>query len=208
MKSVKLTARKRETASKGDLHALRKAGRIPGVIYGKDREPVQVSFDEVELRQVLAGGPSGLLQVRFDEAGERRRKHFAVISEVQRHPTKPMILHVDLHEVDLAHEIEAQVPIELEGQAKGQEVGGIVEQLLREVHVKALPERIPSVLHVDVSPLGIGDHVVVGDLPPSDEYQVLSDPAEIVVTVLPPRLAREFAAAEEAEASAAEASSL
>ena len=204
MNSVNIVAKKRQAASKGDLRALRRAGRIPGVIYGKGQEPVKVSFDEMELRQVLASGSSTLLQVRYDEAGERRKKHFAVIREVQRHHTRPMILHVDLHEVDLAHEIEAQVPVELGGTPKGQEVGGIVEQLLREVHVKALPERMPSVLHADVSSLGIGEHLVVGDLKVDDDYQILTDPAEILATVLPPRLAREFAAAEEAEAAAAQ----
>lgn len=200
MKPIALKVRKRETLTKGAVNALRAAGGVPGVVYGRGLDPTPVAVDGTELRTILASASNPLLELQCDEPIGGKIKRYAVVAEVQRHLTKGHPIHVDFHAVELGEQVEARVPIELVGKAKGVEVGGVVEPLVHELHVRALPDHMPQAIEVDVSGLGLGEHLTVADLPKSNEYEILDDPGEMVVTVLAPRLAREAAAVEEGEA--------
>lgn len=200
MKAIELKVKKRDVSTKGALHALRAQGEVPGILYGRGLEATPVKVGAHDLRGVLATGTNPLIELTCAEPIGESNKWLAVVAELQRHPTKSYPLHVDFHAIDLAHAIEAHVPVELTGQAKGVELGGVVEPLIHELHVRALPDRIPQAIQVDVSALGIGEHIAVAAIQIRGEFEILNEPSELVVTVLAPRLAQEELAAEEEEA--------
>ncbi len=201
MQTVQLSVEKRDTSGKGPARRMRRAGAVPAVIYGKGQESVSVSIGLAELREALAHGQNVVLQLHYP--GDKGKKHFAVVKEIQRHQTKSTIVHLDLHEIDLKQEIEAPVRIELIGTAKGIAEGGMLDHQHREVQVRALPTSVPSVLEADISDLGIGDHLTVAALSAPSGVVILDDPSVVIAAVLAPRVME--AGEEEAEAAAPEA---
>jgi large subunit ribosomal protein L25 len=214
MDTIKLAVREREETGNGPARRLRADGRIPGVTYGKGSAATAISIDLEDLRAALAHGHNVVLELEFEGGskgakttkagakGKRAAAYYAVVRELQFHPTRRRLLHVDLHEVDLAVEIEASVAIELIGRPAGVVEGGILDWEHREVLVRALPNNVPPVLQLDVSALEIGQHVVVGALAAPEGVTVVDDPETIVAAVLPPRVEVEVSAEEEAEAAA------
>jgi len=214
MDTIKLAVREREETGNGPARRLRADGRIPGVTYSKGSTATAISIDLNDFRAALAHGHNVVLELEFEgeaksgkttKAGTRGKKtvaHYAVVKELQFHPTKRRLLHIDLHEVDLAVEIEASVAIELIGKPAGVVEGGVLDWEHREVLVRALPNNVPPVLQLDVSALEIGQHAVVGALEAPEGVTVIDDPETIVAAVLPPRVEVEVSAEEEAEAPA------
>jgi large subunit ribosomal protein L25 len=213
MDTIKLAVREREETGNGPARRLRAEGRIPGVTYAKGAAATAISIDLEDLKAALTHGHNVVLELEFEAAAKaakgakaaakgKRVARYAVVKELQFHPTKRRLLHVDLHEVDLAVEIEAAVAIELVGKPAGVVEGGVLDWEHREVLVRALPNNVPPVLQLDVSALEIGQHVVVGALAAPEGVTVVDDPETIVAAVLPPRVEVEVSAEEEAEAAA------
>jgi large subunit ribosomal protein L25 len=194
--TTKLNVSSRAAAGSRAARRLRRGGRVPGVLYGGDAEAVGFDADARELRLALAGSGAVLdLSVDGDKATP------VVLKEAQRHPVRGETVHVDLLRVRLDEEINAVVPLELEGveEAPGVKEGGVLEQITRELNVQALPTTIPeSIVHA-VGEMEIGDTIMLSALTPPDGVTLLDDPDETVVATLsPPRLQAE--AAEEIEA--------
>ena len=154
METIKLTVHEREETGNGPARRLRAQGLIPGVSYGKGTDATAISIDLEDLKAALAHGHNVVLELDFGKGakgakGATKSKvatRYAVVKEIQFHPTKRSVLHVDLHEVDLAVEIEATVAIELVGTPAGVADGGVLEWEHREVVVRALPADVPAVL--------------------------------------------------------------
>ncbi len=209
MDTIKLAVREREETGNGPARRLRAEGRIPGVTYGKGATATAISVGLEDLKAALAHGQNVVLELEFEggskqaktaKGGSRGKKadaRFAVVKELQFYPTRRRLLHFDLHEVDLAVEIEAPVAIELVGKPAGVVEGGVLDWEHREVTVRALPGDIPQVLQLDVSALQIGQHEVVGSLAAPEGVVIVDDPETIVAAVLPPRV--EVVTAEEEE---------
>lgn len=186
-----------------NVKRLRKQGLIPGVLYGKVTKAFVVG--ERELRTALTG-PSGLSAVVDVVIEGQKTPHHAVLKDYQRHPLRDTITHVDFHEVRLDQPIQATVIVQLVGEAPGAKVGGVVQQVVRELHVEALPAAIPEHVEVDLSGLELGDTLRLEAVPLIEGVTFLDDAAETVIaTCSAPRGLTE---AEEAadEALAAEAS--
>jgi large subunit ribosomal protein L25 len=169
---------------------LRREGLVPGVVYGQggDARPFQVSARE--LRILLSQGHTLLdLEVEGSKAVP------VVIKEQQHHPVRGDVLHLDFLEVRLDEEIQAEVPIELEGtdQAPGVREGGVLEHVGREVTVEALPTEIPERITVDVSEMQINDTINLASVPaPSGLKFMVDEPEEFTVATLsPPRVEEE-----------------
>jgi large subunit ribosomal protein L25 len=195
METRALTIETRAGTGKGPARRLRRAGRVPAVLYG-GAAPATISLDPREILRLLHGHEGGtqLLQVTFAGTGESR---MAIIRALQFDPVTEALVHVDLQEVRMDRAIQVAVPLRHVGEAVGvRETKGILEMLLREVQVSCLPGAIPEVLEADVSLLRIGDVLTVRDLRVPEGVRVLTDPGQAVVTVAPP-------AAEEAAAPAA-----
>jgi large subunit ribosomal protein L25 len=196
-----LEASARGGRGKGAARALRRAGRIPAVIYGRGREPEALELDRVALERLLARirASTTIVDVTVDD----RRPVKALIRDLQRDPLRPAsILHVDLYEVHADEQITVDVPLQFVGTAEGvRNAGGVFEVLSHRVQVRVLPANIPERIEVDVNHLGLGQSLHVSDLTvPSGE--VLTDPRVTVCTVVAPRV-EEAPVAPGAEAGAA-----
>jgi large subunit ribosomal protein L25 len=144
-----------------NVKRLRRQGLIPGVLYGKANKAFVVG--ERELRIALTG-PSGLHAIVDVVIEGHKTPHHAVLKDYQQHPVRGTITHVDFHEVRLDQPIQATVAVQLIGEAPGAKVGGVVQQVARELHVEALPSAIPEHIEVDVSGLELGDNLRLQDV--------------------------------------------
>ena len=175
-----------EFGSRGSRR-LRREGQVPGVVYGggKDAKPFQVA--EREVRAVLAGG-----QALFDLELEGKKAVPVVVKDQQHHPTRGNLTHIDLQEVKLDEAIQAEVALELEGgeTAPGVKGGGVLEHIIREVTVEALPTDIPERVVADVSEMEINDTLALSTITPPEGVKFCVDnPDELIVATLsPPRV--------------------
>jgi large subunit ribosomal protein L25 len=205
MDTIKLAVHERDETGDGPARRLRAQGRVPGVTYAKGRAATSISIDLEELKAAMAHGHNVVLELDFGKAFKQEGApkgngpRYAIVKQLQFHPVKRQLLHVDLHEVDLAVEIESPVSIEAVGTPAGLIDGGILEWERREVSVRALPGDMPASLALDVSELLIGHHLSVGALKAPAEVTILDDPEAVVVALVPPRVEQPSAAeAEEA----------
>jgi large subunit ribosomal protein L25 len=187
--TTKLNVNTRESEGSRAVRRLRRSGRVPGVLYGGDGQPVGFDADERELRHALAGS-GAVLDLSVDGA----KPTPVVLKEAQRHPVRGETIHVDLLRVNLDEAINAVVPVELTGieESPGVKEGGVLEQITRELNVQALPTAIPESIVHDVAEMQIGETILLGALNAPDGVTLLDDLEETVLATLsPPRLQSE-----------------
>jgi len=191
-----VNAEKRESA--GSLHSrrLRRAGRVPAVLYGHKQDTVLISLDEKEARALMESG-AHVATVRLGDNQEQ-----ALIKEVQFDALGDEILHLDLARVALDETVEVHVEIVLHGEPKGVGEGGILDQPLKTLNMTCPVVSIPDRLIVEVSHLEIGDHLNVAALPLAESMKALVAPGTIVAMVRAPAIeeAEEVPVEEEAPA--------
>ena len=158
---------------------LRKEGLVPGVLYGKGHTRAIV-VDERSLRTALTG-KSGLHAIVDVVVEGQTTPHHAVLKDFQRHPIRGTITHVDFHEVRLDQPIQATITVQLIGEAPGSKVGGVIQQVVRELRVEALPALIPEHVEADLSGLEVGEILRLEDLPAIEGVSFLDDPHETVI---------------------------
>lgn len=207
MDSIKLSVHERHETGNGPARRLRGKGLVPAVSYARGRAATSIALDVEELKAALTHGHNVLLELVFDKdvktEGANNKSHYAVVKELQIHPVKRYLQHVDLHEVDLAEEIEAQVAVEAVGTPAGLIDGGVVDWERREVTVRALPGNMPASLELDVSGLLIGHHLTVASLVAPKGVVIVDDPEAMLVALVPPRVVEPTAAETAAEAAEA-----
>src|SRR3954447_19695810 len=180
---VKLQVQERDSRGSSESRRLRKQGLIPGVLYGRGKEPHPICIPERELRRVLTGG-QGLHAILDVTLEGQKTTHPSILKDYQQHPVKGGIIHVDLQEVRLDQPIQARVVVELVGEPVGVTEGGVLSQVSREVTVEALPMEIPEHLELDVSGMAIGDTVRLAELPVQEGVTFLDDPEETVLATV------------------------
>src|SRR5262245_52390454 len=159
---------------------LRATGKVPAVLYGLGAEPAALTVDWRDLRAALTTD-KGLNALLTLSVGRKKTK--AVVKELQRHPVRRDVLHIDFLAVDVDKPIAADVPIVLEGEAiKVIREQGVVEHTLNAIVVHAKPDSIPGHLAVDVSDLEIGRTITVADLVLPEGVTTDADPEETIVT--------------------------
>jgi large subunit ribosomal protein L25 len=192
----------REGRGKGVARKLRATGRIPGVCYRRNAEPLAVSLDPSELDRVLRKASSGintLLDLKVAGGGDFDGRQ-VLIKELQRNPISGAYLHADLYAVDLKQTIHVSIPIQIKGSAIGVTLGGgILDHATRELDVECLPDAIPEEIAVDVSELETGDSIHVRDLVVPEGATILNDPDVSIVSVVAPAVAEEEAPVEAEE---------
>lgn len=180
--------------------ALRRQGQIPAVVYGPHVESLPISIPEDELVDLLRHGTrSTMVEVEVD--GE---VHHVFLKDVQVDPVTDRLWHVDLYVPEPGRPLVMPVSVRLLGTAPGVREGGLLEHVHEYIEVEAIPKLIPPEIEVDVSQLGIGDSVLVGDLPWEEGVRPLLPPGDVVVTVLAPRVLVVAEAEEEALATPVE----
>jgi large subunit ribosomal protein L25 len=185
MGTVKLNAKLREEAGKGPSRRDRSAGMVPAVLYGEEEAARHILLDYKEFYPVIhtAAGGNVIIDLAIEWAHSADCK--AIIKEIQYHPVRRDILHVDFQHISMNKEITVLVPVEAVGTPEGVKKGGILEMIHREVEVTCLPANIPDVIELDVSALEVGDSLQVGDLKVTDA-EITDDPEATVVTILAP----------------------
>ncbi|HEX2723068.1 MAG TPA: 50S ribosomal protein L25/general stress protein Ctc [Gemmatimonadaceae bacterium] len=202
MASANLSASVRAENGKGAARSLRRTGRIPAVIYGHGREPQPLSIDTRELEKLLShiSAENTVIDLALDGASSR-----TIIREIQRHPFKRQILHVDFQELVAGEKIVVRIPVILMGVPDGVRMdGGILDQTMRELEVEVDPSNIPNHIEVDVTKMTIGSSLHVSDMTLPEGVEVVGDVDASVAVVSAPRAAIEETAAATEEATSAE----
>jgi large subunit ribosomal protein L25 len=198
MASAQLAALTRTEVGKGAARSLRRSGRVPGVIYGHAREPQSLTVDTRELDRLLEHISAENTVVELLIGGRTSR---TLIREIQRHPFRRQVLHVDFQELVAGEKVTVRIPIVLTGSAVGVRVdGGVLDQTLRELEIEVDPANMPNHIDVDISNMVIGDSIHVRDLALPLGVETLTDRDTTVCVCAAPRAVIEEVAAPAAEA--------
>jgi large subunit ribosomal protein L25 len=201
--ALSVEADPREDFGKNASRRLRRAGRIPGIVYGGGGPAIPITVDPKSVSAVLhsESGHNAIFSLEIKGKAPAR----VMLRDWQVDPVHGELLHVDMVRVTLGARMKVKVPIQITGEAKGVKVqGGIFEFLLREVELECLPDDIPDQITVDVTELLIGRNLRVADLPAGDKVKVLTDPNRVVAHVVALKAEEEKPAAEAVEAAPAE----
>ncbi len=200
MASASLSAEARTETGKGVARKLRAAGRVPAVIYGHAREAQALSLPTRELEKLLSSISTGSTVVELS-VGSATTK--TLIREVQRHPFKKQILHVDFQELVAGEKVSVEIPLVFVGTPEGVRLSGaLLEQILHSIEVLVDPANIPNHIDVDVTNLAMGHSLHVRELSLPAGLEVLTDEDATVCAVVAPRAVVEETPAEGVEAPA------
>lgn len=163
---------------------LRRDGMVPATVYGKDSDPLSVSVNARDLRRIL-GTDAGLNAIISLEVGSDT--HTALARELQRHPVRGDIIHLDFVKISLTDRVDAVVFIDFTGDPVGvRDEGGIVETVTTSVNVQAVVTNIPDSIELDISDLNVGDSLKVSDLPDLEGVEYMDDEDLTLATVVLP----------------------
>ena len=202
MSQVVLTARNRQNKGSTEARKIRRAGRIPAVLYGRSGKAISIDLDALEFSNGVKNiSESTIVKVEVDG-----KPYDAFVKDTQRNIIDGNILHVDFYEVESGVLLRARVTINLKGNAIGVREGGVLEFPLHEIEVECLPKDLPERLELDISNLGVNQSIHVRDLALSDGIRLLSAADQVVVLVKYVKEEKvEVPAEEEAAAAAAAA---
>ena len=206
MDEIVLTASTDRATGTRTSRRIRRDGRVPGVLYGLGAESVTIAVDWSDLRLALTTEAGVNVIIQLEVEGER---HMSIIKDLQRHPVRRDVIHIDFLRIDPTRDVTVGVPIVMVGEARELiAADGMVDQNLFVLSVNAPPDRIPNELEVDISDLTVGDSIRVGDLALPVGVSTDVDPEDSVAVGTITRSTLEAIAEEEAATAAAEAALL
>lgn len=185
-----LKASKREAGGKGAARKLRQTGRVPAVLYGKDMESVSLSLDAMEVEHLFQSisVENTIVELQV-EGGDN---HQTLVREIQSHPYRYELVHIDFLRIQSDVEVDVEVPVELVGTPAGvKQHGGVLEQIIHELPVRCLPSLIPPIIEVDVTALEIDDSVHLEDIQLPEGVEATIDLDRTLCLVSAPRAAME-----------------
>ncbi len=189
MSTASLSASVRAETGKGAARKIRQAGSIPAVIYGHGRDPQSLTLNTRDTDKLLKTIAISSTVIELDIDGKTAR---TLIREVQRHPFKRTITHIDFQELVAGETVSVQIPIVYVGVPEGVRLeGGLLDQIMHQLHVEVDPSSIPNHIDVDVSALKVGKSLHVSDLVLAAGIKVLDEPGNTVCIVQVPKVAVE-----------------
>jgi large subunit ribosomal protein L25 len=213
MPDITLATEKRTQLGSRPAGRLRRQGKVPAVVYGLGADSVSVTVPSRELQHILAGESGANTLITLDVEGE---SVLTLARQIHRHPTRGELVHVDFIRIRRDVAVSAEIPLHLVGEPTGVRDGGLLEQLMFNLTVEAMPGNIPVAIEIDVSHLAIGDQLHVSDIPLAEGVAAQAEMETVVVQIAAPRIATEAEEGEgvegegeagaEGEAAAAEAS--
>lgn len=199
MEKRKLKVKLRDRTGKEYVKKLRKDGVLPAVLYGPHlKKSLPLEVDMKELRSFLSQSDKAKIITLEITDQKTDKQHNVIIKDSQWDLIKGDLQHLDFYAVTRGETVTTTVPISFVGKSQGEKIGGIVEHLVRELDLECLPKDLPSIIEVDITPLGLGDSLSVGDVKVPSGIKVLTHPQEVVVSVVLP--AKEEVKVEEKEA--------
>ncbi len=209
---LKLPADKRSDTGKGASRRLRRGKLVPGIVYGAGKEPEMIELSAFSLARMMET-ESFYSQV-IDLTVKGKKSQPVVVKDLQRHPFKDLVLHVDFQRVKAGEKLHIHVPLHFlnDDTCKGVKAGGVVHKDAIEVAIIALPKDLPEYIEVDLANLDVGEALHLSDLtlPPNVELEAFAhgddthDADQPIVSIVQPRVSKLDEAAEEAEAAQAE----
>ena len=160
---------------------LRRAGKLPAVLYGKTvpNQSISITIDTHQFERIMATQSRNTLFALSIDGQET----VVMIKEIQRHTVKRNPIHVDFIKVNMSEKQQFQVPVVLVGNANGVKEGGVLEHVTRALTIACLPDSIPAQIEVDVTELGIGDHIAAQDIQLPENVDLQEDPLQVICTV-------------------------
>ncbi len=207
---LKLTAEKRTDTGRGASRRLRHAKRVPAILYGAGKDAVMLSVERNELQRLMEQ-EAFYSQILTIEIGKKKEQ--AVLKDMQRHPFKPLVQHLDLQRIKAGEIMHAHVPLHFlnEDKSKGVKAGGVVHHDMIEVEIACLPKDLPEYIEVDIADLEVGEAIHLSQLkvPAAVELSALAhdeghEHDHPVVSINLPRVARAEEEEGEEEATAAD----
>ncbi|GAA0467227.1 50S ribosomal protein L25/general stress protein Ctc [Alkalibacillus silvisoli] len=181
-----IQAKERPDTRRSANKLIRAEGQVPAVVYGKGKEPVTVSVDSMDLvKKVREEGRNAVFSLQI----EGGKSLDAMLYDYQTDSIKQDLTHIDFYLVDMSTEVDVEVSVNIDGESKGEKEGGVMQQTLHALNVRATPNKIPDEITIASAELDIGDSVTVGDLKANKDYEILDDDESTIVTVLPPQQA-------------------
>ena len=208
MNLFELVAETRSDLGKGASRRLRRVGKIPGVVYGHNTEATSITLSHDDVIHHLENEAfySHILTLTV---GDKKEK--VVLKDLQRHPYKPTLMHIDLQRVSENEALTMRVPVHFANEEKcvGVKAGGIISHIMTELEISCLPKDLPEYIEVDVAELNIDEIMHLGDLKLPDGVQAASllhggDPAQPVVSIHAPKGGGDEEEVEEASSDEAE----
>ena len=196
MQQARLDAQVRDDVGKGVARSLRRAGKVPAVLYGRKRGAVSLQIDDRTFQTLLRNyGSNVLINLVLGNDDEQT----VIIKDLQRHPVKRNVLHADFQRISLDEKITTQVSIETVGTPVGVRDGGVLTITRRQVSVNCLPLDTPESLRINVEDLSIGDSFRVSDIEIDDMIEILENEMTQIAAVIEPKVVLETITAEEEE---------
>ncbi len=192
MTEPELQAITRTETGKANVRRLRRTGYVPCTLYGVEEESLSLAINLKELEKMLSVAHS-VIKVTID--GNEQR---SVVKEIQYHPLKGEIIHLDLQRIKAGQEIHISVPIKFVGSAPGVKVGGVFQTVRTELDISTLPKYLPGEIEIDISNLEIGDSLHIRDLQ-LENITINHDVDSSICSVLIPKKVEEPVEAEEEE---------
>lgn len=182
-----LSCQKRELATKSHLNNLKRNENIPGIVYGREQNPMPITLGAREVYKVFSShGARGIFSL--DVAGESK-PFMSVVRDLQKHPLTGKIIHIDFMTINMMEKFTSSVPVHIVGEEEAAKEGGIVQSGLKEIEVECLPQDLPESITCDISNLEIGSNITVSDIIAPAGVLFLSEPDAVVVTILAPNKA-------------------
>ena len=187
MAEITLRARKGRQPGSRESRRIRRAGMVPAIVYGRELDPIPVTVDHHDVYVALHTEAGLNVLINLEIEGDE--PVLTMAREVDRHPFRDQIRHIDFVKVSLTETVTAEVAIHPVGESAGVKEGGILSLVRNQVEIEALPTAIPPAIELDVSSLEIGDALRVEDLPVIEGVTYVDDPDAVVVTVTAPAVA-------------------
>jgi large subunit ribosomal protein L25 len=186
MSDITLASEPRTESGSGPSGRLRKAGKVPAVVYGLGTDAVSISVPARELAHALSGESGANALITLDVDGE---SVLTLARQIHRHPTRGEYVHVDFVRISRDVSVSAEIPVNLNGEPKGVRDGGLLEQLMFNLTIEAKPGNIPVSIEFDITHLEINDQILVGGLPLPEGVTTPADEAQVVAQVTQRRTA-------------------
>ncbi|HHY75097.1 MAG TPA: 50S ribosomal protein L25/general stress protein Ctc [Bacillus bacterium] len=184
---------KREDFKKSALTTLRRGGKIPAVVYGKNKPTKHIYFDSLEFMKTMRkSGRNGIIQLKV----ENDNPESVMLHDVQINPLNGEVVHADFFIVNMASEIDVEVIVNLIGDAQGIKDGGTLQQPLYKVSVRCLPGDIPEKIDIDITQYNIGDVITVRDIKIDGKYEIIDDGDTVIASILAPKVEDEVGSGE------------
>lgn len=196
---VTLKAEHREGRGKGVARKLRAGGRLPAVVYGAGGDPVSIALDTHDAIHLFRSISVENTIINLEIPGQDTSVP-TLVREIQTHPARPEVLHVDFLRIRSGVTVELEIPLHLEGTPAGVQAGGILEYSMHQIPVRCLPKDIPETLRLDVSELEMGGAIRIGDLVLPEGVEVMLDSERMLCTILAPAVSAADEEAEDADA--------